>query len=106
MVDDVHAFRERMAKKGAPTSEVHEERWGSLVNVEMPGGGKIGVYQPKHASPIAAKVKAPKGGAAKAKSAGKSVKRAAGKKSAKNGAKTAKTSAAKKGAKKAAKRAK
>ena len=32
-------------------SPVHEERWGSLTQVTLPGGGKIGVYQPKHPSP-------------------------------------------------------
>jgi hypothetical protein len=30
---------------------VSEQRWGSLTHVTLPGGGKLGVYQPKHASP-------------------------------------------------------
>ncbi len=33
-------------------SPVHEERWGSITRVTLPGGGKLGVYQPKHASPL------------------------------------------------------
>jgi hypothetical protein len=31
---------------------VEELRWGSLTRITLPGGGKIGVYQPKHASPL------------------------------------------------------
>jgi enoyl-CoA hydratase/carnithine racemase len=51
MCDDIQAFRQSMAKTGAPCSEVQAERWGLLVEVTMPGGGKLGVYEPKHASP-------------------------------------------------------
>ena len=51
MCDDVAAVRASVEEMGAPCTEVHEERWGSLVHVTLPGGGKLGVYQPKHASP-------------------------------------------------------
>jgi hypothetical protein len=27
---------------------VHEERWGSVTKVRLPGGGEVGLYQPKH----------------------------------------------------------
>jgi catechol 2,3-dioxygenase-like lactoylglutathione lyase family enzyme len=37
-----------LAKKGVMCSEVHEERWGSITRIRLPGGGKIGLYQPKH----------------------------------------------------------
>ena len=33
-------------------SPIDEQRWGSITRVTLPGGGKIGVYQPKHPSPI------------------------------------------------------
>jgi hypothetical protein len=52
MCDDVHAFIGEMQAKGVACSEVHQERWGSITRVTLPGGGKIGVYQPKHASPL------------------------------------------------------
>ena len=29
--------------------------WGSLVSVKVPGGGGIGMYQPKHPSAIGLK---------------------------------------------------
>ncbi len=49
MCDDVKAFVAEMGAKGIACSEIHEERWGSLTQLTLPGGGKIGVYQPKHA---------------------------------------------------------
>jgi hypothetical protein len=51
MCDDVHAFIAKMRAHDVACSEVHEERWGSLTHLTLPGGGKIGVYQPKHPSP-------------------------------------------------------
>jgi hypothetical protein len=51
MCDDVHALVADMHARGVACSPVHEERWGSLTHVTLPGGGKIGIYQPKHASP-------------------------------------------------------
>ena len=51
MCDDVHAFVEEMKLKNVHCSPVREERWGSLTHIMLPGGGKLGVYQPKHPSP-------------------------------------------------------
>src|SRR5580692_9548932 len=53
MCDDVKAFMTAMKAKGIVCAPVQEERWGSLTNVSLPGGGKIGVYQPKHGRPPA-----------------------------------------------------
>jgi hypothetical protein len=52
MCDDVQALIAEMTAKKIACSAVHEERWGSITNVTLPGGGQIGVYQPKHASPL------------------------------------------------------
>jgi hypothetical protein len=52
MCDDVHAFIDDMKAKRVACSAVDEQRWGSITHVTLPGGGKIGVYQPKHPSPI------------------------------------------------------
>ncbi len=52
MCDDVHALVAEMTAKGVACSDVREERWGSITHVTLPGGGKLGIYQPKHASPI------------------------------------------------------
>jgi hypothetical protein len=35
-------------KKGVRFGEVAEERWGVRTSISLPGGGKLGLYQPKH----------------------------------------------------------
>ena len=52
MVDDVEAFVAAMKKKKVKCEAVSDQRWGLLTSITMPSGGKLGVYQPKHASPI------------------------------------------------------
>jgi len=52
MCDDVHAFIAEMKAAKMACSPIHEERWGSTTRLTLPGGGKLGVYQPKHASPL------------------------------------------------------
>ncbi len=51
MCDDVKAFMAGMKAKGKACSPVQEQGWGSVTMVTLPGGGKIGVYQPKHERP-------------------------------------------------------
>jgi hypothetical protein len=58
MCDDVHAFRAAMKAKNVESGPVSEERWGSLTHIVLPSGSKLGIYQPKHASPLT-KAKAP-----------------------------------------------
>ncbi|MEP7235973.1 MAG: extradiol dioxygenase [Ignavibacteriota bacterium] len=48
MCDDVKSEIETLGKSGVKCSEIQEERWGSLTSIMLPGGGKIGLYQPKH----------------------------------------------------------
>ena len=48
LCDDLNAEITALAKKGVKCSAVHEERWGSITKVPLPGGGAIGLYQPKH----------------------------------------------------------
>jgi hypothetical protein len=52
MCDDVKALMAEMKAAKVECSPIHEERWGSITHVALPGGGKLGVYQPKHASPL------------------------------------------------------
>jgi hypothetical protein len=51
MCDDVEAFVEAMSKRTIRCSPVQNQGWGLLTHVMLPGGGKIGVYQPRHARP-------------------------------------------------------
>ncbi len=48
MCDDLKAEIEALKKKGVGCSEVKKERWGSITHIRLPGGGEIGLYQPKH----------------------------------------------------------
>jgi hypothetical protein len=36
------------SERGVRCSEVEEARWGSVTKIQLPGGGTIGLYQPKH----------------------------------------------------------
>ena len=38
--------------KGVRCSPVEEARWGSLTKIQLPGGGTVGLYQPRHPSPL------------------------------------------------------
>lgn len=51
MVDDVDGFVRDMRRRGIACSEVRHEGWGMLTQLTLPGGGKLGVYQPRHGRP-------------------------------------------------------
>jgi len=51
--DDLKAEMAALKKKGVRCSEVQEARWGSVTRIQLPGGGKLGLYQPKHPTAIA-----------------------------------------------------
>jgi len=53
MCDDVEAFIAEMGKRGIASSPVQDESWGLITRLTLPGGGKLGVYQPRHARPEA-----------------------------------------------------
>jgi catechol 2,3-dioxygenase-like lactoylglutathione lyase family enzyme len=48
MCDDLKSTIESLKKKKVRCDPVKEERWGSVTTIFLPGGGKIGIYQPKH----------------------------------------------------------
>ena len=51
MCDDINKFVKAMDKHGYTCSSVKDEGWGLLVQLTLPGGGKIGVYEPRHERP-------------------------------------------------------
>jgi catechol 2,3-dioxygenase-like lactoylglutathione lyase family enzyme len=53
MTDDLRAEMSALEKKGVRCSAVEEARWGSITMLRLPGGGDVGLYQPKHPSPLA-----------------------------------------------------
>lgn len=52
MCDDIAATLKELKSKDVKVSDMSEERWGKLATFTLPGGGKIGIYEPKHASPL------------------------------------------------------
>ena len=51
MTDDIRAFVDAMKKREVICSEPNDQGWGILSQMTLPGGGKLGVYQPRHARP-------------------------------------------------------
>jgi catechol 2,3-dioxygenase-like lactoylglutathione lyase family enzyme len=51
MCDDIAATLNELKGKKVTVSEVSEQPWGRLSTIALPGGGKIGIYEPKHARP-------------------------------------------------------
>ena len=52
MCDDLRETMESLKAKKVNCSPVQEVRWGSLTTISLPGGGKVGLYQPKHPTAI------------------------------------------------------
>lgn len=51
MCEDVNAFIEQMNASGIECTEAADRGWGIVTQLTLPGGGKMGVYQPRHARP-------------------------------------------------------
>ena len=53
MCDDIHATLRELRGKGVVVArEVSDERWGLLTAIRLPGGGELGLYEPRHPSPL------------------------------------------------------
>lgn len=48
MCDDLPAEIAALAGKGIGCSAITEARWGSVAKIGLPGGGELGLYQPRH----------------------------------------------------------
>jgi hypothetical protein len=46
--DDLKVEMTSLEEKGVECSKVQEQRWGSITKMRLPGGGEVGLYQPKH----------------------------------------------------------
>ena len=52
MCDDLEATMAELRAKGAMfTGEVSDQGWGLLATIALPGGGELGLYEPRHARP-------------------------------------------------------
>lgn len=51
MCEDVNKLVAQMKQKGVACGEISNQGWGMLTQVTLPGGGKLGIYQPRHERP-------------------------------------------------------
>jgi hypothetical protein len=65
LCDDVNAFCAAMALDRIACTDPVNRGWGVLTTVTLPGGGKLGVYEPRHARPAPMGLPAAKDPAAK-----------------------------------------
>jgi len=49
MCDDVDVEISRLKSLGHACEPITEQRWGRLTRIALPGGGKLAMYQPRHA---------------------------------------------------------
>jgi len=51
MCSDLKSEMAALQGKGVDCAPVVEARWGSITKLRLPGGGEIGLYEPKHLRP-------------------------------------------------------
>jgi len=91
MCQDIAAFTGEMTKHGIAFSTPVRQSWGTATEITLPGGGRLGVYQPRHERPELAVAKP-----AERKKTNKRAKKAAPKKAARPATRKPAKSAARK----------
>ena len=51
MTDDLDAEIEKLKTHGVACDAPSQQGWGRLTRIKLPGGGGLGLYQPRHARP-------------------------------------------------------
>lgn len=52
MCDDIAATTAELRARGVElTQDVSDQGWGLLSAIKLPGGGELGLYEPKHPTP-------------------------------------------------------
>src|SRR5260370_29310133 len=60
MCDDIQATVKELKGKGVKFSKpITDERWGLVTAVKMPGGGELGLFEPKHPTALQLKARRP-----------------------------------------------
>jgi catechol 2,3-dioxygenase-like lactoylglutathione lyase family enzyme len=53
MCDNIEATVRELTAQGVEfRGGVTEQRWGLITTIQLPGGGRLGLYEPRHASPL------------------------------------------------------
>lgn len=48
MCDDVHGTVEWLRQRDVACEPLTEAEWGVFTRIRLPGGGRVGLYQPRH----------------------------------------------------------
>ena len=60
MCHDIEATARELEAKGVELlGAIEDEGWGRIVRIRIPGAGELGVYEPRHPSPLAEFTPAP-----------------------------------------------
>jgi hypothetical protein len=51
MCDDLDATMQSLADKGLACEPATSQGWGRATHIRLPGGGRLGLYQPRHERP-------------------------------------------------------
>lgn len=51
MTDDLDLEMGSLTRAGASFEAVTQQRWGRMTRIKLPGGGTLGLYQPRHERP-------------------------------------------------------
>jgi catechol 2,3-dioxygenase-like lactoylglutathione lyase family enzyme len=51
MTTDLEATLAQLEAKGVPTGPVSDQGWGRVTSIALPGGGELGLYEPRHPRP-------------------------------------------------------
>ena len=52
MCDDLQETIESLKKKSVETTAIVQAGWGTTTTIPLPGGGGLGLYQPRHATAL------------------------------------------------------
>jgi hypothetical protein len=77
MCDDLEAFIAEMKAHNVNCGPAESQPWGMLTRMTLPGGGTLGVYQPRHARPEPMTVRQKNASASGSRATRKPVKKAA-----------------------------
>lgn len=51
LTDDIEGLIARLRERGVGCAASEDRGWGLLTKVTLPGGGTLGIYEPRHARP-------------------------------------------------------
>ena len=51
VLTDIHDFIAKMENHQIVCAPIEAQGWGLLTSITLPGGGRLGAYQPRHARP-------------------------------------------------------